>query len=876
MKHHLTLIVLAALLGLSLAVAAQAVSPRSFVEDSPEAYTQGAGENIIWDQHGALQLGRDMQVVLRDQRPGLDYVTAMTAAPDGSVYAVGGNEGHVFRIRGGRAEQVATLQDPVLFSIAAAPDGTLYVGSGGTNARIWRIGPDGKTDIFFRDPTINYYWSLTVTPAGRLLAATGAGGKLLNISPDGKANVLLETEQKHLRSLYLSPTGDVYVGTDGQAVLYRINRQGNQFVIHHGQQSEITAITGDQQGNIYFAAATPTGAPGAPADEFPSIQSLTLSRFIGEEAAKDDDAAEPDGQPEDNPDDNADDAPDAQQPPADDGDQQSQDADNPADRPAGTGSTPAGTSSRSQAAAPATALEPALGREDEQVQNHAEPGAGDNPGNHADDGPAPGKSQGDADSPAPEASTPAAGQHDNSVASPASPTDNGDDESPKPGPQSPATPAAAKPAARTAAPGRAATAAGAGNAVYRVSPDGLVRKLYSTGEGMLLALLVDDRQLLVGSTVAGQIIAINLQEEGVAAVARTETKQVSALARADDGTVLIGTAGPGAVYRLQGGLVPRGGYLSKVHDAGMSARFGRIDAVIDVPQGTRATFSTRSGNVPEPDDNTWSQWSPEISAGEKISSPPARYIQFRVSLFSAGNQTPVIHSVNLIYLQGNQPPAITKFDLGPKQEQQRRAVGGKLAPGAETPAPAQAVNLVWQASDPNEDDLRYSLYARPAEGHAPWVMIESDLIESRYQWQTAAVAEGKYQIMLKVTDAADNVPGEEMIANKVLGPILVDNRQPEILNFVAQQQDDSLRIRATVRDSASNIVAVRYSVDGQRNWRPLPPVDGICDSRQEEINTLVPLPQPGTRVINLQTIDEAGNSTTSSVNVPIIPPAPNP
>ena len=445
---------------------------------------------------------------------------------------------------------------------------------------------------------------------------------------------------------------------------------------------------------------------------------------------------------------------------------------------------------------------------------------------------------------------------------------NGEDTPP------PATGAAQQPtstvrpqARQTRAPARVATAT-AGNAVYRVTLDGMTRRIYATAEGMLLAILVDNGQLLVGSTVGGQIIAINLETETVAAVARAESNQVSALARGADGSVLIGTADPGALYRLENGLSRRGGYVSKVHDAGMSSRFGRLSAMLDLPPGSAITFSTRSGNIAEADDRTWSPWSDEIKAGDQITSPPARYLQLRASFTAADDRTsPVIRRIAVAYLQGNQPPAITQFDHAPRQEQPRRAVAGKLPAEADTPPAQRMVSLVWQAADPNEDDLRYSLFQRKVDG-GPWIRIDADLIELRYQWSTAGLAEGKYELLLLASDAASNPPGAEMLATKTLGPILVDNGQPTIADLKITPQDDALRIRATVSDSASDIALVRYMVDGDRNWRPLMPVDGICDSRQESFDTLVPLPtEPGPRIITIQAFDEAGNNATASATV---------
>lgn len=853
MKHRQKIVIataiVAAFMVFALSGTAGAVAPRQFVEESPEHYTQGAGENIVWNQRGVMQLGREMKALLRDNQPErLDYVTALTRGPDGAIYAVGGNRGNVIRIAGNEIRVVARLQDPVLFSIAAAKDGTLYVGSGGTNARIWKIDADGAVSQFFRDADIAYYWALAVTPKGRLLAATGAGGKLLNIGPDGKANILLESEQKHLRALYLARSGDVFVGTDGQAVLYRIDTNGRPFIIHHGSQAEITSITADaDEGSIYFAAATPA-ASGEQIEGFPSIQSLSLSRYIapekknGEGGDNGENGAKPgDGNNGDDDDAGADGAS-----AADDGSGRS------SDEPAANGRIIQGASGRTSGernspAVTKQAVEPALRGEafssgdasandhGERVEEKSAGGAGDDEGNNDQ-------------APSGSTTTPQPAQNNGEAGSfmMVSDGDGG------------ASSLAARQAAQSAAPPQ-------GNGVYRVTADGMVRRIYATGEGMLLALLVDEGQLLVGSTVGGQIIAVNLDDETVAAVARAECSQVTALARAGDGSVVIGAADPGALYRLESGLSDRGRYISKVYDAGMSARFGQLKAILELPQGSSVSFSTRSGNIPEADDQTWSAWSDEIRAGDQIASPPARYLQLRVSFTaSEASESPLMRRLTVAYMQGNQPPKIEKFEQQPQQQQSQEGAAAADLPPART-----VIALAWQAADPNEDALRYSLFQKKI-GDEQWILIADRVAEAAYPWNIAGLPDGQYELLLLADDATANAPGEEMMATRNLGPILIDNTKPAISDFSVVQEADALRIKAVATDQAGDIVSLRYSVDGKRNWRPLMPVDGIADGPREELDVLVPLPQPGGRVITLQIFDQAGNVAAANATLNVV------
>ncbi len=80
-----------------------------------------------------------------------------------------------------------------------------------------------------------------------------------------------------------------------------------------------------------------------------------------------------------------------------------------------------------------------------------------------------------------------------------------------------------------------------------------------------------------------------------------------------------------------------GTFTSAVVDTAGAASYGNATWSSTVPTGTTLTIATRTGNVAIPD-GTWSSWSDELSnsAGSAITSPAARYIQYR-GTFGATN-----------------------------------------------------------------------------------------------------------------------------------------------------------------------------------------------------------------------------------------------
>jgi hypothetical protein len=248
---------------LMLAAAALLAPPASaktqtFLGTTEEQFAQGHAEGVVWTSLGTLRLGRAMDNLLA-QTEGVDYVARLAEAPDGSVYAVTGGAGRLYRLKDGKAAVFATLADKFLFSIAVDTNGDLYVGSGGAKGRIWRVAPqakgDPKAEVFFEGEDVKYVWDLAWMKDGALAAATGDKGKLLRITRDKKAEVLLKAEADHFLCVAAAPDGTLYAGTDREALVYRWADK-KSFILYDADESEITALALDAAGNLYVAGSS--------------------------------------------------------------------------------------------------------------------------------------------------------------------------------------------------------------------------------------------------------------------------------------------------------------------------------------------------------------------------------------------------------------------------------------------------------------------------------------------------------------------------------------------------------------------------------------------------------------------------------------------
>ena len=256
MNDRSILLVLALAAVAALGSAATA-GTQTFLETNEDQFAKGEADGVVPTSLGTLRLGRALESLLAETE-GVDYVARLAEGPDGSVYAVTGGSGRVYRAKGGKVSLVATLDDHYLFSVIVDKNGDVYVGSGGTKGRIWRLVPQEKGDataeVIFEADDVKYVWDLAWLSDGTLAAATGDQGKLLRIAPNKKAEVLIDSEADHVLCLATAADGTLYAGTDGEAVVYRWADK-KSFILYDAAENEITSLAVDAAGNVYAGAS---------------------------------------------------------------------------------------------------------------------------------------------------------------------------------------------------------------------------------------------------------------------------------------------------------------------------------------------------------------------------------------------------------------------------------------------------------------------------------------------------------------------------------------------------------------------------------------------------------------------------------------------
>lgn len=435
----------------------------------------------------------------------------------------------------------------------------------------------------------------------------------------------------------------------------------------------------------------------------------------------------------------------------------------------------------------------------------------------------------------------------------------------------------------SAADGRPASAPASGakdgGALYRVTGDGLAKRLWSSDDEMIYTILwrEAENKVLFGTGGKGRIYSVD-REERVALLLQQSSEQVYQLVPLDS-KVYVLSNNPCYFGLLLAEQRFAGEYTSPVLDARTLAAWGRVVWDAAVAAGASIQLQSRSGNTNEPN-ATWSDWSPLYSkTEEQILSPKARFLQVKV-LFrtQTGKVSPVLDRVTVFYLQSNVAPSIARLEfLRPnevyfKLPDQDDIILGVERNLAEAPAKKDELRIslpgrkaerkgfqtvVWDASDENGDTLRYGL-AMKKDGESEWRVLEEGLTETIYAFDTLSFPDGTYSLKLTASDSPSNPLGLELKSEKSGPPLVIDNSLPAVKNFTAVKNGAALDISFQAEDAYSYIEEAKVLVR-PGEWRVVFPVDGIADSRSESFKFSLKLPPGAENQVTVRVRDSYGN-----------------
>jgi len=805
---------LAAAAVLAAAAPVIAIQPQTWVHDAEADFAKGETDGTVVTNLGDVKLAAG-------HRPIAELPDGLTAVYDiaivgEAVYLAAGPVPTIVKVADGEAEVVTELDGEQAFALFGRGDAELLIAlSSEAGSRVAMLdGGELKTVIDV--PGARYIWDITAAGL-EVWLATGTEGQVFRafLADDRAvaAEPIFDAGQANVLTLAKGPEGEIYAGTDTEGLVYRLTpgKGGDTYtayVAYDADEAEIASLLVAEDGTVYAGTADAEGAkPGRldKPEEKPAGRPAPATQEAEEPADDPADEAEdaPEDAPEEAPEEAPDDAPE----------------DAPADEPEAPAVDDAAAADPGDAPAEPKPVTPEQrDRLREMIRERLAEAR--RTGTLTIEGDPPTEAR-----PTRAASTRTA--------------------SPPPG---------GKPASKK------------GNAVYAIDSRGFVREVFRDSV-MVLALAPapgDAEALLVGTGNEGQVYRVDLDTTEKTVLADLDAAHVATMTSTRDG-VLLGTANTAGVYDLRPRLAEDGTYTSIVLDASQVSLWGVLRVVADVPEGALVKVTTRSGNVSDPEQAPWSPWaeagvlepSPDSLAPREleVASPPARFLQYRLSLAGSTEAAPAVGQISLAYVMPNLPPAVTR-------------VAGEYAAAKKDQPPPTEMKVSWEAGDPNGDALSYTLEYQPA-GSERWLTIAEDVTDTSYTWETRRVPDGRYTLRLTATDASANPADMALRAARVSDPVLVDNTPPSPGEIGTSVDGRSLTLSGTVTDALSPVRAVAYAVDSDDDYRPVLPEDLIYDSTRESWTATLRDLARGPHVVTLRFEDARGNTTYRSVTLEI-------
>jgi hypothetical protein len=146
------------------------------------------------------------------------------------------------------------------------------------------------------------------------------------------------------------------------------------------------------------------------------------------------------------------------------------------------------------------------------------------------------------------------------------------------------------------------------------------------------------------------------------------------------------------------------------------------------------------------------------------------------------------------------------------------------------------------AHDDNDDQLVYSAYYR-GDGETRWLLLKNNLSDRFYSFDASLLPDGGYTVKVIASDAPSHSPGEALYAERISSRFEVDTTPPVIEGLTAAIDGSGIHVRCHASDSFSPIKRAEYSLDGG-DWQFVAPVGELSDSKKEDYDFHVPVPQP--------------------------------
>jgi len=421
-------------------------------------------------------------------------------------------------------------------------------------------------------------------------------------------------------------------------------------------------------------------------------------------------------------------------------------------------------------------------------------------------------------------------------------------------PDSAETPAA--PAARGTPPKQASH-------IYKIDPQGFVTDVFAE-MALFFATAQQGGEILLGTGNDAKLFSIDPQGQQTAIAYEDEqAAQITALAVSGQ-KLYLGTSNPPKLIALDKSFAASGTYISELIDAGQPAKWGKLQLDADIPEATLVTLSVRSGNVKDPNDPTFSQWTEAIQITEATDMlcRPGRFCQYKLTLktdlSSEKINTPVIRRVAAAHVIPNLPPKVISVNLAAN----KKKTGSFI--------------LTYLATDDNDDKLVYTIELKKL-GSAKWIELEDKLTVTKAEWNTKTAEDGRYEIRVTASDRPSNTTanaslagfGEPLTGSRISDPFVIDNTAPAIEKIEMAVANQTATITLNLKDAFSAIGNVSYTIDSDDDFQSVLPNDMVYDTTAEEFVITIDDMEKGPHIIALKISDSVNNTIYKTLEVEI-------
>ena len=390
--------------------------------------------------------------------------------------------------------------------------------------------------------------------------------------------------------------------------------------------------------------------------------------------------------------------------------------------------------------------------------------------------------------------------------------------------------------------------------IYRITKDGYVTDIF-TEAAVLFCLAEQEQKLLIGTGNNGLTFTVDPASEQQAIIYQDEyASQIAAVAVAGD-DVYLGTANPAKLIKLAKTFAPEGTYTSDLIDAGQPANWGKLQIEADIPQGCKVRVASRSGNVKDVNDPTFSNWTElaEVTEPVQLRCPLGRFCQYKLVLQTEDRRkSPLVREIAV---------ADTVPNLAPKVE----SVSAERIESADKKG---IFKISYKAKDDNGDKLIYKIDFRKV-GRENWIELEKKLETDSFEWDGRTVEDGRYELRITASDERSNTTTAKLTGSRITEPVVVDNTGPVIKKYSIESSEKTVVLKMQISDQLSAIGKVDYTLDSNTEWISAVPDDFVYDTTDEDFTIVIEQLDAGEHIIAVRVGDDVGNTTYKTFEVTV-------